>query len=126
MPLVLELVGACLVLMGIGLLLTASGIRLAHGAWTRTEAVSFEHRGHPYLRWHDHRYRIVEALWWSGTRARRRMPSPRAAGEDVIIFYSVRDPARWSPDEPYRGTRLVAVGGLLAGLLGTALGLVPL
>ena len=122
----IELAGSTLTAVGLVLLVAALGIRLVHGSWTRTHAITFDHEGHPYLRWHDHRYRIVEALWASGVRRRRRPPPPPLGpGTDVVIFYQARDPAQWSLEQPYRGTRLTAVVGLGCAVLGTLVGFLP-
>ncbi len=125
---VIEVVGSALTALGLGLLVAALVIRLVYGSWTRTQAITFEHEGHPYLRWHDHRYRIVEALWSSCVRRRRRgtpVPAPLAPGEDVTIFYSARNPGHWSLEEPYRGTRILAVVGLACFIGGALLGFLP-
>lgn len=125
---VTEIVSSTLTALGLGLLIAAAVIRLAYGSWTRTQAITFEHEGHPYLRWHDHRYRIIEALWSSGGRPRQKGtvdPPPRAPGEDVTIYYHARSPARWSFEEPYRGTRIVAVVGLACAVVGVLLGFLP-
>jgi hypothetical protein len=124
---VIEFVSAGLTALGLGLLIAALVIRLIYGSWTRTQAITFDHEGHPYLRWHDHRYRIVEALWSGGIRRRRQgaAPSPLAPGEDVTIFYQARNPAQWTLEEPYRGTRAVAVVGLVCTVLGALLGFLP-
>ena len=125
---VIEIVGSALMALGPGLLIAALVIRLVYGSWTRTQAITFEHEGHPYLRWHDHRYRIVEALWSSCAHRRRRaivVPPPPAPGEDVTIFYSARNPGHWSLEEPYRGTRILAVVGLVCFVGGALLGFLP-
>ncbi|MDQ0736201.1 DUF3592 domain-containing protein [Arthrobacter agilis] len=123
---VIEFVTAALTALGLGLLIAALVIRLVYGSWTRTQAVTFDHEGHPYLRWHDHRYRIVEALWASGLRRRKGAgPPPLPAGEDVTVFYQARNPAQWSLEQPYRGTRALAVVGLVCAVLGTLLGFLP-
>lgn len=124
---VIELVSSALTALGVCLLLVALGIRLAYGSWARTHAITFDHEGHPYLRWHDHRYRIIEALWSSGAR-RRKSGLPRAPlppGEDVLIHYHVRHPTHWSLEAPYRGTRILAVVGLVTAVAGTLLGFLP-
>ncbi|MHA7279620.1 hypothetical protein ACX80H_07690 [Arthrobacter sp. MDT2-2] len=124
---VIEIVSSALTVLGLGLLIAALVIRLVYGSWTRTQAITFEHEGHPYLRWHDHRYRIVEALWSSCAQGRRGnpVPPPLAPGQDVIIFYSARTPGHWSLEEPYRGTRLLAVVGLACFIGGVLLGFLP-
>lgn len=124
---VLEIVSSTLTALGLGLLLAALMIRLAYGSWTRTEAITFEHEGHPYLRWHDHRYRIVEALWSSAIRRQKATPAPtpRAPGEEITVFFHTRHPAHWSLEEPYRGTRVMAVVGLVCAVVGTMLGFLP-
>jgi hypothetical protein len=124
---VIEIAGSALMALGLALLLAALVLRLIDGAWTRTQAIAFEHEGHPYLRWHDHRYRIIEALWSSGRRRARTapMPPPRASGDDVTIYYHVRRPTHWSIEEPSRGTRVIAVVGLALAVLGTLLGFLP-
>lgn len=125
---VIEIVSSALIALGVGLLVAAFLIRLVYGSWTRTQAISFEHEGHPYLRWHDHRYRIVEALWSSGTRRRQRgavAPPPLAPGADVPIFFHARNPTHWSLEEPYRGTRIVALVGLACTVVGAVLGFLP-
>lgn len=125
---VIEIGSSALTALGLGLLVAALVIRLVYGSWTRTQAVTFEHRGHAYLRWHDHRYRIVEALWASGIRRRREgsaAPSPLAPGEDVTIYYRARTPTQWSLEEPYRGTRVIAVVGLVCAVAGALLGFLP-
>ncbi|MEC5198692.1 hypothetical protein RCH21_000916 [Arthrobacter sp. PL16] len=124
----LEIVSSTLVALGLGLLIAALTIRLIYGSWTKTQAITFEHEGHPYLRWHDHRYRIVEALWSSGTPRRGRgsaAPQPWTPGEDVTIYYHARQPTHWSFDEPYRGTRVIAVVGLACAISGALLGFLP-
>lgn len=126
--LVSEIVSSTLTALGLGLLIAAVVIRLAYGSWTRTHAITFQHEGHPYLRWHNHRYRIVEALWSSGVRRRQRgtvPPPPPAPGEDVTIFYHARNPSQWSLEAPYRGTRVLAVVGLACAVVGTLLGFLP-
>lgn len=121
-----EILGSTLTAVGLALLVVALGIRLAHGSWTSTQAVTFQYEGHPYLRWHDHRYRIVEALWASGIRRRRALPPPPLGpGADVTIFYLARDPAQWSLDAPYRATRLTALIGLGCAVVGTLVGFLP-
>jgi hypothetical protein len=124
---VIEIGSSALMALGLGLLAAALVIRLVYGSWTRTQAITFEHEGHPYLRWHDHRYRIVEALWSSCVRRRRRGagPPPPAPGVDVTIFYHSRDPGTWSLEEPYRGTRVIAVAGLVCVIAGALLGFLP-
>lgn len=125
--LVIEVISSTLTALGLGLLIAALVIRLAYGSWTRTQAITFDHEGHPYLRWHDHRFRIVEALWSSGARRNRSVPGPPALppGEDVIIYYHVRSPTNWSLEAPYRGTRLIAVVGLVSAVAGALLGFFP-
>jgi hypothetical protein len=121
-----EIAGSTLTAVGLVLLVAALGIRLAHGSWSETQAVTFDHRGHPYLRWHDHRYRIVEALWSSGLRRRRTsQPPPLGPGTDVTIYYRARDPEQWSLQQPYRATRLTAVLGLGCAVVGTLVGFLP-
>ncbi|MHA7144612.1 hypothetical protein ACX80U_07805 [Arthrobacter sp. TmT3-37] len=124
---VTEIVSSTLTALGVGLLVAALVIRLVYGSWARTQAVTYEHEGHPYLRWHDSRYRIVEALWSSCMRRRRSVPAPPppAPGEDVTIFYHARNPTRWSLEEPYRGTRVIAGIGLVLAVGGAALGFLP-
>jgi hypothetical protein len=124
---VIEIVSSALTALGPGLLIAALVIRLVYGSWTRTQAITFEHAGHPYLRWHDHRYRIVEALWSSCAQQRRGnpVPPPPAPGKDVDIFYSARNPGHWSLEEPYRGTRILAVVGLACFIGGVLLGFLP-
>ena len=124
---VIEFVTAALTALGLGLLLAALVIRLVYGSWIRTQAITYDHEGHPYLRWHDHRYRIVEALWSSGIRRRRQDagPPPLPPGQDVAIYYQARNPTQWTLEEPYRGTRVVAVVGLVCAVLGAALGFLP-
>ena len=125
---VIEFVSAALTALGVGLLLAALVIRLLYGSWTRTQAITYDHEGHPYLRWHDHRFRIVEALWASGIRRRQQAsgpPPPLAPGKDVTIFYHARNPTRWSLEEPYGGTRVVAVVGLVCAVAGVLLGFLP-
>ena len=125
--LVIEVLSSGLFALGVGLLLAALAIRLMYGSWTRTQAITFEHEGHPYLRWHDHRYRIVEALWSSGIRRRKKSLPPPALppGEDVVVWYHARQPSQWSLEEPYRGTRMLAVVGLVCAVTGALLGFVP-
>ncbi|MFJ6000771.1 hypothetical protein [Arthrobacter sp. NPDC092385] len=123
---VIEIVSSTLMALGVGLLLAALLIRLVYGSWTGTQAIAFEHEGHPYLRWHDHRYRIIEALWSSGIRRRQRgsvVPPP--PGTDVPIFFHARNPTHWSLEEPYRGTRIVALVGLACAVAGALLGFLP-
>lgn len=120
-----ELLGAGLTAVGLGLLVVALAIRLSHGSWASTQAVMFLHQGHAYLRWHDHRYRIVEALWAGGIRRRGAVPPAPAPGTDVSIFYLVRDPAQWSLEEPYRRTRVIALAGLGCAVVGTVVGFLP-
>ncbi|MHA7208503.1 hypothetical protein [Arthrobacter sp. MDT1-65] len=122
---VIEFVTAALTALGLGLLVAALVIRLVYGSWIRTQAITYDHEGHPYLRWHDHRYRIVEALWSSGVRRRRDAGPPLPPGVDVTIFYQARNPTQWSLEEPYRGTRVVAVVGLACAVLGALLGFLP-
>jgi hypothetical protein len=124
---VIEIVSSTLMVLGLGLLIAALVIRLVYGSWTRTQAITFEHEGHPYLRWHDHRYRIVEALWSSCAHQRRghAVPPPPAPGKDVDIFYSARDAGHWSLEKPYRGTRILAVVGLACFIGGVVLGFLP-
>jgi hypothetical protein len=123
--LVIEILSSGLTALGVGLLLAALMIRLVYGSWTRTQAITFEHEGHPYLRWHDNRYRIVEALWSSAVRRRRTSVPPLPPGEDVVIWYHARRPSQWSLEEPYRGTRTLAVVGLVCAAAGALLGFVP-
>jgi len=121
-----EIIGATLTAVGLGLLAVALGIRLTHGSWTTTQAIAFRHEGHCYLRWHDHRYRIVEELWAGGVRRRRTPPPPPPdPGQDVTIFYLARNPAEWSLEEPYRKTRFTAVVGLGCAVIGTLVGFLP-
>jgi len=124
---VIEILASTLTALGLGLLLAALVIRLIYGSWTRTQAITYEHEGHLCLRWHDHRYRIVEALWSSAVRSRRRpAPAPPPApGEDITIFYLARNPSQWSCEQPYRGTRIIAVVGLVCAVVGTLLGFLP-
>lgn len=125
---VVEIISSSLVALGLGLLAAALVIRLVYGSWTRTQAITFTYEGHPYLRWHDHRYRIVEALWSSGSPGRGRkapMPAAPPPGEDVTIHYHVRQPTHWSLGEPYRGTRVIAGVGLACAVTGTLLGFLP-
>jgi len=123
----IELLSSTLTVLGLVLLVAALVVRLVYGSWTKTQAITYEYEGHPYLRWHDHRFRIVEALWSSGSRRRNRTPAPPALppGEDVTMFYSVRHPTHWSLEEPYRGSRLIAVVGLVCAVAGAALGFLP-
>jgi hypothetical protein len=125
--LVIEIVSSTLTALGLGLLIAALLIRLAYGSWTRTQAITFEHEGHPYLRWHDHRYRIIEALWSSSIRRQKGKHAPPVVptGEDVTIFYHSRTPTHWSLEAPYRGTRVVAVVGLVCAVVGALLGFLP-
>ncbi|WP_434994881.1 hypothetical protein [Arthrobacter sp. Ld5] len=122
----IEILSSTLTVLGLVLLLAALVVRLVDGSWSRTQAVAFMHEGHPYLRWHDHRFRIVEALWSSGRR-RRPMPPPPPLppGEDVTIFYQVRHPTQWSLDAPYRGARRTAIIGLACAVAGVVLGFLP-
>lgn len=124
---VIEILSSTLTALGIGLLLAALVIRLIYGSWTRTQAITFEHEGGLCLRWHDYRYRIVEAHWSNPVQSRSGAAnaSPPAPGEDVTIFYLARDPARWSVESPYRGTRIIAVVGLTCAVVGTLLGFLP-
>ncbi|WP_104116239.1 hypothetical protein [Arthrobacter sp. B1805] len=124
---VIEIVSSTLTALGLGLLIAALVIRLVYGSWTRTQAITFEHEGHPYLRWHDHRYRIVEALWSSEVRRRKNhaaTPAP-LPGEEVPIYYHARRPVHWSLQPPYRGTRAVAAVGLACTVVGVLLGFLP-
>ncbi|WP_247827226.1 hypothetical protein [Arthrobacter antioxidans] len=124
----IEIVSSTLTVLGLVLLIAALVVRIAYGSWTRTQAITFEHEGHPYLRWHDHRFRIVEALWSSGSRPRRSRtphPPPLPPGEDVAIFYQARHPTHWSFEEPYRGVRRIAAVGLAGAVIGTVLGFLP-
>ncbi|WP_104167908.1 hypothetical protein [Arthrobacter sp. SX1312] len=124
----IEIVSSTLTVLGLVLLSAALVMRLVDGSWSRTQAITFEHEGHPYLRWHDHRFRIVEALWSSGSRRRRDRtpaPPPLPPGKDVIIFYQARHPAHWSLEEPHRGSRRIAITGLVCAVVGTVLGFLP-
>lgn len=124
----IEITSSTLTVLGLVLLAAALVVRLVDGSWIRTQAITFEHEGHPYLRWHDHRVRIVEALWSSGSRRRRDRtpaPPPLPAGEDVTIFYRARHPTHWSLEEPHRGSRRLAVAGLVCAVVGAALGFAP-
>lgn len=124
----IEIVSSTLTVLGLVLLLAALVVRLVYGSWSRTQAITFEHEGHPYLRWHDHRFRIVEALWSSGSRRRSRRvpaPPPLPPGKDVAIFYQVRHPTHWSLEEPYRSTRRLAITGLVCAVAGVVLGFLP-
>ncbi|MFC3300477.1 hypothetical protein FJV46_08295 [Arthrobacter agilis] len=127
MAVVVEIAGSTLVALGLGLLIAALVIRLIYGAWTRSQAIAFQHEGHAYLRWHDHRYRIIEALWSSGRRRATTspIPAPRRPGEEVTIYYHAREPTQWTLEKPYRGTRLLAVVGLGLAALGTLVGFLP-
>lgn len=124
---VIEILASTLTALGLGLLLAALVIRLIYGSWTRTQAITFEHGGHLCLRWHDHRYRIVEALWSRAVRSRRGAATapPPAPGEEITIFYLARNPSQWSFEQPYRGTRIIALVGLVCAVAGTLLGFLP-
>ncbi len=123
---VLEIVSSTLTALGLGLLLAALAIRLIYGSWTRTHAISFEHQGHAYLRWHDHRYRIIEALWSSHLHPRgATRADPPPPGDDVSIYFHVRRPLTWSIRPPYRGTRGLAIAGLDLAVTGVLLGFLP-
>lgn len=122
---VIEILSSTLTALGLGLLLAAVLIRLVYGSWTRTLAITFELEGHPYLRWHDHRYRIVEALWTSRVRARDGDGAAPPPGDEVDIYYHARAPRTFSLRAPYRGTRVLAVVGLACAVVGTLLGFLP-
>ena len=124
----IEIVSSTLTVLGLVLLSAALVVRLVDGSWIRTQAITFEHEAHPYLRWHDHRFRIVEALWASGSRRRRGRtpaPPPLPPGKDVAIFYQARHPTHWSLEEPHRGSRRMAIVGLVCAVVGTVLGFLP-
>ncbi|THJ68517.1 hypothetical protein E8P82_00970 [Arthrobacter echini] len=122
----LEIISSTLTALGVGLLLAAVAIRLIYGSWISTHAISFEHEGHAYLRWHDHRYRIIEALWSGQVEPRgTARPDPPPSGEEIGIYFHVRRPVTFSLRAPYRGTRGLAVVGLCLAVLGVLVGFLP-
>ena len=122
----IEITSSTLTVLGLVLLAAALVVRLVDGSWIRTQAITFEHEGHPYLRWHDHRFRIAEGLWSSGSRRDRLPPPPPLPpGQEVTIFYQARHPTHWSLERPYRGTRRIAIVGLACAVVGVVLGFVP-
>lgn len=124
----IEIVSSTLTVLGLVLLSAALVVRLVGGSWIRTQAITFEHKGHPYVRWHDHRFRIVEALWSSGSRRprdRTPAPPPLPPGRDVTIYHQARHPTHWSLEEPYRGSRRIAIVGLVCAVVGSVLGFLP-